>query len=137
MKITVVGAGAMGGTYGGLLAVAGHEVRLIDAWQAHVDAINRDGLRLDGVLGEHRVRVPASSAPIGGGADIVIVFVDSNNTGAAAETAARVLAPEGLTIPTTAASFLTIKSFPPNAWRAASCVLDLGTWLELVSGTRL
>ena len=98
MKITVIGAGAMGGTYGGLLAVAGHEVHLIDASQAHVDAINRDGLRLDGVLGEHRVRVPASSAPIGDGADMGIVFVDSNNTGAAAETATRVLAPDGFAI---------------------------------------
>src|SRR5918996_5087900 len=98
MKITVIGAGAMGGTYGGLLAVAGHEVHLIDAWQAHVDAINRDGLRLDGALGEHRVRVPASSAPISERADMVIVFVDSNNTGAAAETATRVLAPEGFAI---------------------------------------
>ena len=51
MRITVVGAGAMGGSYGGLLARAGHEVDLIDAWQAHVDAINRDGLRVDGVRG--------------------------------------------------------------------------------------
>jgi 2-dehydropantoate 2-reductase len=98
MKITVIGAGAMGGTYGGLLAVAGHEVQLIDAWQAHVDAINRDGLRVDGVLGEHRVRVAASSAPIGGGAEMAIVFVDANNTGAAAETATRVLAQGGFAI---------------------------------------
>jgi 2-dehydropantoate 2-reductase len=98
MKITVIGAGAMGGTYGGLLAVAGHEVQLIDAWQAHVDAINRDGLRVDGVLGEHRVRLSASSAPIDGGADMAIVFVDANNTGAAAETATRVLAQGGFAI---------------------------------------
>ena len=43
MRITVVGAGAMGGSYGGLLARAGHEVSLIDAWPAHVDAINGRG----------------------------------------------------------------------------------------------
>ena len=98
MRITVVGAGAMGGSYGGLLALAGHEVSLIDAWQAHVDAINRDGLRLDGVRGDHRVRVPASTGPIGEGAELVIVFVDANNTGAAGETAARVLAPDGCAI---------------------------------------
>src|SRR5918994_1456688 len=65
MKITVVGAGAMGGSYGGLLAVTGHEVQLIDACQAHVDAINRDGLRVDGVRGDHRVRAAASSGVIG------------------------------------------------------------------------
>ena len=98
MKITVIGAGAMGGSYGGLLAVAGHEVSLIDAWQAHVDAINRDGLRVDGVRGDHRVRVAASTDPIGDGAELAIVFVDANNTAAAAETARRVLAPDGFAI---------------------------------------
>ena len=98
MKITVVGAGAMGGSYGGLLAVAGHEVQLIDAWPAHVEAINREGLRVDGVRGEHRLRVPASTGPTGAGADVAIVFVDANNTAAAAETAARALAPDGCAI---------------------------------------
>ncbi|MGH6900470.1 MAG: ketopantoate reductase family protein [Geminicoccaceae bacterium] len=98
MKITVVGAGAMGGSYGGLLAKVGHEVSLIDAWQAHVDAINRDGLRVDGVLGDHRVRLPASTGRVGEGADLVIVFVDSNNTAAAAATAAEVLALDGCAI---------------------------------------
>jgi 2-dehydropantoate 2-reductase len=99
MKITVVGAGAMGGSYGGLLAVAGHEVSLIDAWRAHVDAINRDGLRVDGVRGEHRVRLPAATEPKAGAtADAVIVFVDANNTDKAGETAARLLEPDGFAI---------------------------------------
>jgi 2-dehydropantoate 2-reductase len=98
MKITVVGAGAMGGSYGGLLAVAGHEVSLIDAWPAHVDAIERDGLRVEGVLGDHRLRIPASSGAIGHGAELAIVFVDANNTAAAAATAAEVLAPDGFAI---------------------------------------
>jgi 2-dehydropantoate 2-reductase len=98
MKIAVVGAGAMGGSYGGLLALAGHEVSLIDAWQAHVDAINRDGLRLDGVRGDQRVRVPASTGATGGGADMAIVFVDANNTAAAAQTAREVLGRDGFAI---------------------------------------
>jgi 2-dehydropantoate 2-reductase len=98
MKITVVGAGAMGGSYGGLLALAGHEVGLIDAWEAHVDAINRDGLRLSGARGDQRVRLPASTAPQGAGADLVIVFVDANNTSAAAETVREVLAQDGCAI---------------------------------------
>jgi 2-dehydropantoate 2-reductase len=98
MKITVIGAGAMGGSYGGLLAVAGHEVSLIDAWGAHVDAINQSGLRIDGVRGEHRVHVAASTEPIGNGAELAIVFVDANNTAAAAETARRVLGANGFAI---------------------------------------
>ena len=98
MKIAVIGAGAMGGSYGGLLAVAGHEVCLIDAWQAHVEAIRREGLRVDGARGDHRVRVPASTAPIGAGAEMAILFVDASNTAAAAETARQVLAPDGFAI---------------------------------------
>ena len=98
MRITVVGAGAMGGSYGGLLGVAGHEVSLIDAWQAHVDAINGQGLQVDGVRGEHRVWVGASTGPIGQRAEVVIVFVDANSTAAAAETARQVLAPDGFAI---------------------------------------
>ena len=101
MKITVVGAGAMGASYGGHLARAGHEVALLDTWQDHVDAINRDGLRVDGVLGDHRIKVPASAASnsaAGGGADVAIVFVDANNTAKAAETLAALLAPDGFAI---------------------------------------
>jgi 2-dehydropantoate 2-reductase len=99
MRITVVGAGAMGGSYGGLLALAGHEVQLIDAWQAHVDAINRDGLLIDGVRGAQRVRLPAATAPAAGdAAEVAILFVDANNTKAAAATVAQVLAPESCAI---------------------------------------
>ena len=102
MKITVVGAGAMGASYGGHLARAGHEVALLDTWQDHVDAINRDGLRVDGVLGDHRIKVPASAAPDGAGlardADVAIVFVDANNTARAAEILAGLLAPDGFAI---------------------------------------
>jgi 2-dehydropantoate 2-reductase len=99
MKITVVGAGAMGGSYGGLLAVAGHEVSLIDAWREHIEAINRDGLRVDGVRGEHRVRLAAATEPAPGAtAEVVIVFVDANNTEQAAVAVKRLLAPEGFAI---------------------------------------
>ena len=45
MKIAVMGAGAVGCYYGGMLARAGHAVLLIGR-QAHVDAICRAGLHL-------------------------------------------------------------------------------------------
>ena len=47
MKIAVVGCGAMGSIYAGLLASAGNAVCVVDRWQAHVDAINAHGLRVD------------------------------------------------------------------------------------------
>lgn len=99
MKIAVIGAGAMGGSYGGLLAKAGAEVRLIDTWEEHVAAIRERGLRVDDAHGEHTVPVSAATAPDEGEtADAAIVFTDTNNTRAAAETAARMLAPGGFAV---------------------------------------
>ena len=43
MKIAIVGTGAMGSVYAGLLGAAGHEVWAIDTWVAHVAAIAADG----------------------------------------------------------------------------------------------
>ena len=99
MKIAVVGAGAMGGSFGGLLADSGQDVSLIDTWEEHVAAIRRDGLLIDEALGEHRVHLPAATeiAP-GQTADLVIVFTDANNTAAGAETAARLLGNGGYAI---------------------------------------
>ena len=99
MDITVVGAGAMGGSYGGLLAAAGNRVRLIDTWQDHVDAINRDGLRVDGAHGEHRLRLPAATQPDANEtADIVLLFTDTNGTADAARTIAGILSADGFVI---------------------------------------
>ena len=99
MKICVVGAGAMGGSFAALLDRAGHSVTVIDVWEEHVAAINKDGLFMHGALGEHIAHVAASTAPLATGfADWVIVFTDSNNTAVAAETVAQVLAPSGSVI---------------------------------------
>ena len=46
MTVAVMGAGAVGCYYGGMLARAGHEVVLI-ARPAHVQAIAQDGLRME------------------------------------------------------------------------------------------
>lgn len=48
MKIAIVGVGAMGSIYAGFFRDAGHEVWAIDTWQAQVDAINSNGLKLEG-----------------------------------------------------------------------------------------
>jgi 2-dehydropantoate 2-reductase len=47
MKITILGAGAMGSLFGGLLADAGASVTLLDINQQHLDAIRHNGLRLE------------------------------------------------------------------------------------------
>lgn len=55
MKIGIVGTGAMGSVYAGLLGRAGHDVWAIDTWQEHIDAIARDGLAVSGASGTYVV----------------------------------------------------------------------------------
>ena len=50
--ITIVGAGAIGGTIGAYLDDAGYDVTLVDAAPEHVEAIRERGLRITGVRGE-------------------------------------------------------------------------------------
>jgi 2-dehydropantoate 2-reductase len=83
MKCAVMGAGAVGAYYGGMLARAGHEVVLI-ARPAHVQAMQADGLRLQTQAFDERVRVQASTgADAVQGADVVLFCVKSNDTEAA------------------------------------------------------
>jgi 2-dehydropantoate 2-reductase len=62
-KVVIVGGGAMGSLFGGLLAEGGLPVTLVDVWQEHVDAVNRDGLRIVGHGGERTVRLAATTDP--------------------------------------------------------------------------
>ena len=64
-KIAVVGAGAMGCLFGGLLAEGGLDVTLVDVLQEHVDRINRDGLRTVGYGGDRSIPVRATTEPSG------------------------------------------------------------------------
>jgi len=59
-RVAVVGAGAVGSYFGGMLARAGVHVTLI-ARPGHVEAIRRDGLFLDCVSFQEKVRVEAST----------------------------------------------------------------------------
>jgi 2-dehydropantoate 2-reductase len=99
MRIAMIGAGAMGGVYGGLLQRAGEDVTLIDVRTEQVAAIAEHGLRLTGVGGEHRVRPRAAGVDEAlPPCDLAIIFVDANATAAAAAQAARLLAPGGYAV---------------------------------------
>ncbi|MBM3573276.1 MAG: 2-dehydropantoate 2-reductase [Alphaproteobacteria bacterium] len=91
MKIVVVGAGAMGAIYAGLLAENGHEVWACDTWQAHLDAMRDHGLRVEGASGDRvvtTVRVARTPAEAGA-ADLYIVATKASGV----EAAARAIAP--------------------------------------------
>jgi 2-dehydropantoate 2-reductase len=113
MKIAVVGAGAMGSLFGALLAESGADVCLVDVWQAHVDKINADGLLIESG-GQHRsVALTAATDPeIVAGAQLVIVFVKSTQTAAAAATAAGLVDTDG--------TVLTLQNGMGNAEALAS-----------------
>ena len=75
LKVAVLGAGAMGCLFGGLLAEKGLNVILIDVWKEHVEAINKNGLKMDGHGGDRFIKIKATTDPSTVGiVDAVIVM---------------------------------------------------------------
>lgn len=74
MKVGIVGCGAMGSIYAGFLARAGHSVVAIDHHQDHIDAMNRDGLLVEGPHDKFRVRLSAHT-DIGACSDCDVIVI--------------------------------------------------------------
>jgi len=80
LKVAVMGAGAVGCYFGGMLARAGHTVTLI-ARPEHVRAIETNGLRMETKTFDEHVRLGASTeASSVRGADVVLFCVKSTDT---------------------------------------------------------
>jgi 2-dehydropantoate 2-reductase len=73
MRIAIVGAGAIGGYFGGLLARAGHEVTLI-ARGAHRDAIRSNGLTVNGKDGSFTVHPACTEDPAEAGPQDAVIL---------------------------------------------------------------
>ena len=73
MKVAIVGAGAVGGWYGGLLALAGHEVHAIS--RSDFSVLRQRGLVLRDRRGERTARFASASADAAsiGACDLVVV----------------------------------------------------------------
>src|SRR5437870_12887655 len=92
-KIAVVGAGAVGGYFGGLLARAGTPVVMIGR-PAFVGAVNKNGLFLDTLQFQESVRVEASTELSAvRGAEIVLFCVKTTDNATTARALASLLAP--------------------------------------------
>ena len=101
MKILVVGAGAVGGYYGAMLARAGHSVTFA-ARGAQGRAIREHGLTLEMPDGEITVQVPVVEDvrdAAGFGVNLVIVAVKSASLKDVAEGLAPALGSDGVAIP--------------------------------------
>jgi len=114
MKIAVMGAGAVGGYYGGMLARAGNEVVLIGR-PAHVQAFREAGLRLDTQSFDERIPVQASTeASAVRGARLVLFCVKSTDTESAGAVMAAHLEKDAV--------ILTLQNGVDNAERLAAGV---------------
>ena len=97
-RVAVVGAGAVGGYFGGMLARAGSQVTLIGR-SAHVDVWTRDGLEIDSINFQARIQVAASTdIAAAGDADLVLFSVKSLDTEEAARALARHVRGEALVV---------------------------------------
>jgi 2-dehydropantoate 2-reductase len=115
VKIAIVGCGAMGSVYAGLFASAGHEVWAIDRWAEHVEAMKKNGLRLEGKSGDRTVKVHATTqAKDAGHCDLVVLATKAMHVAPAAESVKALLGKDtpvlsiqnGLGGPETAAEIL-------------------------------
>ena len=94
MRIAVMAAGAVGGYFGARLAAAGHDVAFV-ARRTQLEAIRRDGLKIESVHGDlHLENVTATADPNDIGAvDIVLFAVKLWDTETAAELARPLVGP--------------------------------------------
>jgi 2-dehydropantoate 2-reductase len=99
MRITIIGAGAIGGTVGAYLSEAGNDVLLVDTVAEHVAAINARGLRISGIRGDRTFPVRAALpgemiGPLG----FVILAVKAQHTEEALAPVVPHLAPDGFVV---------------------------------------
>ena len=98
--ILIAGAGALGSVVGGLLARAGHPVTFLGR-AAHLEAIARDGLVLDGLFGTHHVHgLACVTEPrvLARRFGAILLTVKAFDTAALAAAVAPHLAPDGVLV---------------------------------------
>ncbi len=98
LKITVIGPGGVGGYFGARLAAAGNDVTFV-ARGSHLEAMRKDGLRLDSEIGPlhlNPVKVVADAREIAA-ADVIMFAVKMRDTESAAQSLTG-LAAKGATV---------------------------------------
>jgi 2-dehydropantoate 2-reductase len=94
--ITIVGAGAIGGTVGAFLSDAGYDVTLVDVDAAHVCAINERGLRVSGIRGDRVFPVRAiHGSELRGPLGVTFLCVKGHFTEPAMQQLGPLLGPDG------------------------------------------
>lgn len=99
MKIALVGAGAMGSLFGGLLTESGEDVWLLDVRKSQIQAFQSEGLFIEYAGRIRNIAVKATTDPDDiGPRDLTIIFVKTIHTESAAETAGYLSGDTGLVL---------------------------------------
>lgn len=96
MRIAIMGAGALGGTFGFLLADAGFDVTLVDVDRVKIDLIRQEGLTLimpDGTRKTLPIKATTDPNEVGV-VDLVQISVKGYHTSSAAELARPMVGPD-------------------------------------------
>ncbi|HEY8598238.1 MAG TPA: 2-dehydropantoate 2-reductase [Thermomicrobiales bacterium] len=97
--ITIIGAGAIGGTVGAFLHDAGYDVTLVDLVPEHVRAINERGLRITGLRGDRVFHPRAILADeVRGPLGVTFLCVKGHFTASAIARYGPLLAPDGYVV---------------------------------------
>jgi len=97
-KLAVLGAGAVGGYFGGMLARAGAPVTMIGR-QAFAEAVKNSGLQLDTVQFRETVHPEASmEIAAAAGAEVVLFCVKTTDTASTAKSLARHISPGAIVV---------------------------------------
>lgn len=99
-RVTVIGPGAIGGSIGASLQLAGFPVDVVARPGSHLQAIRERGLRLEGARGTFEVRFAAvrETGDDIGRLELVLLAVKAQQTEAAARLVARHLADDGVVV---------------------------------------
>jgi 2-dehydropantoate 2-reductase len=130
--ILVIGAGAIGGVLGGLLARSGRRVVFLVHSEESARRIGAEGLRVSGVRGAFTVQVEASCRPgeIAGPFSDVFVAVKTYDLAAALTPALGLVAPVGLVVSLQNGAAIEDLEALAGADRAVGCVVGWGATLH-------
>jgi len=139
--VLIWGAGAIGGTLGAYMARAGEDVLLVDIVPEHVEAINADGLRIEGPVDKFRQSMRAVlPANVEGHFETVILAVKAQHTAEAVAALRPHLAENGYVVSAqNGLNELTIAD-AIGAERTIGCFVNFGAdWLgpgQILLGNR-
>lgn len=130
--ILIWGAGAIGGTLGAYLARAGEDVLLVDIVGEHVDAMNRDGLSIEGPVETFRQPVRAAHpGDVTGQFKRVILAVKAHHTREAVRALKPHLADDGTVLSAQNGLNEIVIAEEIGPERTVGCFVNFGAdWLE-------